>query len=156
MYVKITNGSVDTYPYSVGMLRRDNPTTSFPKKVSNEILAEFNVYPVVVADDPNYDQLTQKIEQADIPTLIDGVWIVTKSITQLSDKEAKEIYDEKASSIRFQRDSKLEESDWMVIKSAETGIALATEWATYRQALRDITTHLNFPNLKEADWPIAP
>jgi hypothetical protein len=44
----------------------------------------------------------------------------------------------------------------MVIKSAETGIALATEWATYRQALRDITTHANFPNLEEADWPVAP
>ena len=154
MYVKITNGSVDTYPYSVGKLRRDNPTTSFPKKVSNEVLAEFNVYPVVVADDPDCDSLTQKIQQADTPTLIDGVWTVTKSITQLSDEEAQDIYDEKASSIRLQRDSKLEESDWMVIKSAETGVGLETEWATYRQALRDITDQIGFPN--EINWPVEP
>ena len=61
-----------------------------------------------------------------------------------------------AASVRAARDAKLAESDWMVIKSAETGVALATEWATYRQALRDITTHANFPNLEEADWPVAP
>jgi peptide subunit release factor RF-3 len=56
-----------------------------------------------------------------------------------------------AESVRTQRDAKLAESDWMVIKSAETGVALATEWATYRQALRDITEQAGFPNTVE--WP---
>jgi len=27
---------------------------------------------------------------------------------------------------------------------------------TYRQALRDITDHSNWPNLQEADWPVKP
>jgi hypothetical protein len=61
-----------------------------------------------------------------------------------------------AASVRATRDAKLAETDWMVIKSSETGVALATEWATYRQALRDITTHSNFPNLTETDWPTKP
>ncbi len=26
----------------------------------------------------------------------------------------------------------------------------------YRQALRDITTHPNWPNLEESDWPVKP
>ena len=42
----------------------------------------------------------------------------------------------------------------MVIKSAETGVALATEWAIYRQALRDITEQDGFPN--EITWPTDP
>jgi len=29
-------------------------------------------------------------------------------------------------------------------------------WLTHRQALRDITTHEKWPNLEEADWPVAP
>jgi len=33
---------------------------------------------------------------------------------------------------------------------------LTTEMATYRQALRDITSHDNFPNLSDADWPTKP
>lgn len=26
----------------------------------------------------------------------------------------------------------------------------------YRQALRDITDHVNFPYLNDADWPVKP
>ena len=156
MYVKITNGSVDTYPYSVGKLRRDNPNTSFPKKVPDEVLSEFNTYPVVVADDPSYDPLTHKIEQADTPTLVDGVWTITKSIVALSNEEIQTETDAKADFVRIQRDKLLAESDWMVIRFAETGVALETEWTTYRQALRDITLHANFPNLQDADWPVKP
>ena len=29
------------------------------------------------------------------------------------------------------------------------------KWATYRQALRDLPTHTNWPDLKNEDWPIA-
>jgi hypothetical protein len=61
-----------------------------------------------------------------------------------------------ADGVRTQRDAKLKESDWMVIRSAETGVALDSNWATYRQALRDITDHENFPYLEESDWPVSP
>lgn len=30
------------------------------------------------------------------------------------------------------------------------------EQIAYRQALRDITTHPNWPNLEESDWPTKP
>ena len=30
------------------------------------------------------------------------------------------------------------------------------EWFTYRQALRDLPTHSNWPNLSDSDWPIKP
>lgn len=30
------------------------------------------------------------------------------------------------------------------------------EQIAYRQALRDITTHANWPNLEESDWPTHP
>ena len=40
---------------------------------------------------------------------------------------------------------------------------MSDEMKTYRQALRDITTHSNWPNLKmpgplggEDDWPVKP
>ena len=55
MYVKITNGSVDTYPYSVGKLRRDNSNTSFPKRIQDAVLAEWGVYPVTVDSPPSHD-----------------------------------------------------------------------------------------------------
>jgi hypothetical protein len=42
--------------------------------------------------------------------------------------------------IRLERDKRLAASDWVVTKALETGEAVPANWATYRQALRDITT----------------
>lgn len=61
---------------------------------------------------------------------------------------------EQAKSVRQSRDDKLKETDWMVIRSAETSVALAAEWATYRQALRDVTSQSGFP--WEVTWPTQP
>ena len=57
---------------------------------------------------------------------------------------------------RRMRDMKLAACDWVVTKALEAGEEVPADWATYRQALRDITTHANFPLLEEADWPVAP
>ena len=46
---------------------------------------------------------------------------------------------EQAKSVRASRDTKLAECDWRVIKAAETATTLDAAWATYRQALRDVT-----------------
>jgi len=61
--------------------------------------------------------------------------------------------DRAAAEIRKERDVKLTESDWTQVADAPVDKAA---WATYRQALRDIPTHANFPNLTETDWPTKP
>ena len=40
--------------------------------------------------------------------------------------------------LREERNLLLSETDWMVIKSQETGVAISDAWKTYRQALRDL------------------
>ena len=42
--------------------------------------------------------------------------------------------------LRSQRDALLVETDWIVIKSRESNTNVPTNWKTYRQALRDITS----------------
>ena len=153
MYIKLNNGIPENY--SIGELRRDNVNTSFPRHLTDEILAEYDVYAVTYAPMPDVTS-TQKLKQNESPSLVDGSWVIQWNVI---DKTAEEIAFDvslKASSVRDKRNDLLEKSDWIIIKSAETGIALATEWATYRQALRDITAHANFPNLEDADWPVAP
>jgi hypothetical protein len=61
---------------------------------------------------------------------------------------------EQAKSVRTTRDTKLAECDWRVIKAAETATTLDAAWATYRQALRDVTTQTGFP--WTITWPDAP
>jgi len=53
---------------------------------------------------------------------------------------------------RATRDAKLAETDFYAL----TDVTLTAEMTTYRQALRDITTHANWPNLSDDDWPAKP
>ena len=61
-------------------------------------------------------------------------------------------------SIRDSRDIKLTESDKIIAWSTETGNAVPTEWVTYRQDLRDITTTYGAPtgNTELVVWPTEP
>lgn len=154
MFVKTTNGTVDTYPYSVGKLRRENPNTSFPKHVPDEMLAEWNVHRVTKTDHPTVDHTKNVVEGT--PVLIDGTWTQVWETTDATAEEIAERTEQQANSVRSQRDNLLSQSDWRVIKAQETGTAMSAEWVAYRQALRDITDHANFPWLDDADWPVKP
>ena len=57
-----------------------------------------------------------------------------------------------AAGVRTTRNTKLAETDWMGMSD----VTMSTEMATYRQALRDITAHADFPNLSNDDWPVEP
>ena len=58
---------------------------------------------------------------------------------------------EQAKSVRDSRNTKLSECDWTQVADAPVD---KTVWATYRQALRDVTTQSGFP--WTIDWPVAP
>ena len=58
---------------------------------------------------------------------------------------------EQAKSVRASRDEKLKDCDWTQVADAPVDKAV---WATYRQALRDVTTQTGFPWTVE--WPTQP
>lgn len=154
MYVKATSGTVDQYPYTVGHLRRDNPNTSFPRQVPDEMLAEYGVYPVQRVPVPNHDARTQVVSQNAEPHLEQGQWFLGWSV---SDKTAEQIteYDDRASArVRERRNELLAACDWIVVYHTEKGTNIPFEWELYRQQLRDITTSDGFPH--SVSWPSPP
>lgn len=60
------------------------------------------------------------------------------------------------SSQRRRRNDLLGECDWVVLRKTERDIDIPSVWSTYRQALRDLPTHANWPELEDADWPTKP
>lgn len=61
---------------------------------------------------------------------------------------------EQAKSVREQRDQKLKNTDWRVIKALENNQAQDFDWAAYRQALRDVPSQEGFP--WQIQWPVEP
>jgi len=55
--------------------------------------------------------------------------------------------------VRLQRDEKLQQSDWTVIRAVDEGNPIPTDWQTYRQQLREIT---NQTDPFHIIWPVAP
>jgi len=135
-----------------GEFRSLHPNTSFPQVLTAEILNDAGADVVLEGAQPTPTRY--QIAFRDGVEQIDGQWFTKYSVAEMDDeaKAAKDV--EQAKSVRQQRDEKLKETDWMVIRAAETSVALAAEWATYRQALRDISAQAGFP--WEVTWPDAP
>ena len=62
--------------------------------------------------------------------------------------------------LREHRDNLLKETDWVVTKASETGVAETTAWKTYRQELRDLpssaTPEIDGMFIKNVTWPTKP
>jgi hypothetical protein len=65
-------------------------------------------------------------------------------------------YDNAIEEVNNKRNILLQETDWIVIRAVDTSTPMPVDWQVYRQALRDITAHTNYPFLQDEDWPIKP
>ena len=152
MYVKVANGAVEQFPYTLGNLRRDNPNTSFPKNPSDEMLADWGVYPINEVAAPTYDEKTQNIVRDEAPILNGSSWDYGWTVQAKTADEIQDYNDGTAAVNRKIRDNKLAETDFYALSD----VTMSAEMTTYRQALRDITAHANWPHLNDDDWPIKP
>jgi len=152
MYVKVTNGAVDQYPYTVGDLRRDNPNTSFPRQISSETLASYGLYAVTILDRPSYTERTQNLTQKTTPTLNGDNWELGWTVSDKTSDETQDYDDLVAQENRAARDNLISVTDFYALSD----VTMSAEMTTYRQALRDITSHANWPHLNDDDWPTKP
>jgi len=149
MYIKIKDGII-TYPYTIGELKSENPNVSFPQAITNEVLENFGVYPVESVEVT--DDYTKNIVEG-TPTLSGSVYVQTWNITDATEEEINIKIAEKWLEVRDMRDSLLSQSDWTQFQDSPISGSTLTEWQTYRQSLRDITSQSNPFDLV---WPSKP
>ena len=141
MYIKLTNGIPETQ--SIAQLRQNNPQVSFPSEVSNSVLAEYGMFPLTVLPRPEIDENTQFLKASEFYQ-VDDNWYQQYLPENLPETQA-------ADNIRSLRNQRLSKSDWTQVADAPVDKAA---WASYRQALRDVTTQTEFP--LNVSWPIKP
>lgn len=82
---------------------------------------------------------------------------------QVEKKMAEITADEPMRLLRFERDTLLKKTDWVVTRAMESGTSVPAKWKTYRQALRDLPAK-STPKLNEYEtldqssisWPTKP
>jgi len=146
--------------------RASFPNTSMPQQLSESLLNDLGAD--VVFEGPQatggtvyqYSQASG-VEQVNgkwytkyilgpvfIDQVVDGV-TTTAAEQETAYKASKDA--EQAKSVRASRDEKLKDCDWTQVADAPVDKAV---WATYRQALRDVTTQTGFP--WTTVWPTKP
>jgi hypothetical protein len=149
MHALIENGAVKQYPYGLGQLKAANPLTSFPEQANDEMLASYNVQRVFNATTPQLTN-TQVLEEG-TPVFADDRWNQVWVVRDMTAEEVASRNDAQAASVRAERNDKLSASDWTQVADAPVDKAA---WATYRQALRDVTSQAEFP--WSVQWPEMP
>jgi len=105
----------------------------------------------VVFEGPQAQPTRYQIAYRDGVQQMDGKWYTKYSVADM-DAEAIVAKDaEQAKAVRDTRNQKLKDSDWTQVADAPVDKAA---WATYRQALRDITSQAGFP--WDIQWPTQP
>ena len=129
-----TDGSsgILQWPYSELQLKIDHPNTSFPKKMSKEALAAWNVYPVTVNEPSAHDETTHISEVNASPELVEGSWVLNSTVREKTTEELEEWNDLAAVTRRSLRRSKLEDTDFYALSD----ITMSSEMAAYRHHFR--------------------
>jgi hypothetical protein len=148
MYLKATNGVVEKYPYSIGLLRKDNPRTSFPKNPTDAVLAGYGMYPVREAN-PTVGT-DQKLVKSWTPEFINGEWILNHQAVDMTAEEIAERDGVIAANVREDRDKRLADTDWRF----RSDMNPSQDWIDYCQALRDVPAQEGFPH--DVTWPDQP
>lgn len=142
---------------------------SMPKVWNNNVFDALNVDPVLRAPKPTegigayqtvrrngvtQDSLGNWVEAWEIADMFSDTTEDGVTTTKAEHEAAYQarLDSDAAERNRNERDRLIAETDWW----ASSDLTMTAEQTAYRQALRDITTHANWPHLSEDDWPTKP
>lgn len=147
-YRNRTTGSVKNQ----GEWRKHFSNYSLPRTWNKETLDFLDLDVIKTTPPPDYDKSTQVVFMSGYVQDEDDNWVEEWTVRDFTEEELQQIEDTLASQQRSGRNQLLAETDWWAVSDR----TMTAEETTYRQALRDITTHANWPNLAPEDWPTKP
>ena len=151
---------------SQGQLRKENPNMSMPKVWNTNVHDALNVDPVLRSPKPTEGiGQYQHVIRNGVVQDANSNWVQAWQIVDMFSDDAElgtkaeqeaayqtQLDTSAAERNRETRDRLIAETDWW----ASSDLTMTAEQTAYRQALRDITSHANWPHLEDADWPTKP
>lgn len=148
----INTQTLNVYKY-IHEIRQDFTNKSLPENLTNSVLEQLSILPIIRTEQPKTNPATQTVEELAPEQETSGRWVIKWKISELTQLERVAATAQQWTSIRTERNSKIAATDWTQVDDAPFTNVEKAAWATYRQALRDITTQAD-PFAIE--WPQAP
>ena len=154
--------------HNQGQIRRDNPNVSLPRVWNANVCNVLGIDPVLAAPKPDTTGDYKVVVRNGVTQDANNNWVyawverdmfadTTEDGVTTTKAEHESAYQanldaEAAKNVRSKRDTLLAETDWTGLSD----VTMSAAMTTYRQALRDITAHADFPYLVDSDWPVKP
>lgn len=141
LVAKIQNGIVITVADCRELCEWYPPTD---EQLNDRGLVRVNVF-------RQHDSLVEKLVPC--TPVIEGDWVYTVEVQQMTSEEIQAAKDSAMAQLRANRNNLLAQCDWTQI--SDCTLTNKTEWATYRQALRDFPATVSDARLP-VEWPHNP
>jgi hypothetical protein len=139
-YLRIKNGTPEKY--SLKQLMSDNPNISFPKDPSNQLLADWNVYPYTQPERPEYNRITQDCVEGNFVE-VDGAWILPWSIVDLSPEQIEKNKAEEQEKIDLLKFDNYQNIADPLFFKWQAGEATKEEWLAARDLVKGLYPDVN-------------
>jgi hypothetical protein len=148
--------TIEPFTYPVSRLKADaklfkehgRTKTNGPLSAGDMALVSLSLTKETTRPDITSDRVATRDES---PTIVDGASVFGWTVRDKTAAELTSVNENAAAAVRSKRTRLLENTDWTQLADSPED---AATWATYRQALRDITKHPSFPHLSDNDWPV--
>lgn len=151
-YVQTYGDTFIRHIHDVEPTRWDEDNFCRVEKLTPEQIEQFGIHQLKLVAPPYYDQATQTREHGPA-LLVDGVWTQNYIVLELDPEMAAAKAEAQWTVVRAQRNQLIAKTDWTQLPDAALTNTQTAEWASYRQALRDITTQSDPFNI---EWPVQP
>jgi len=148
-YVQAQGDTFIRHIFDVEPTQWDADNYCYARRLTEEQVVHFGVHKKQIVTPPYHEPATQSLDEGPA-LLINGVWTQNYIVTDLSADASAAKVGAQWPIIRAERNRLLVASDWTQLPDAPVD---AAAWATYRQALRDITTQANPFTIV---WPQGP
>jgi len=151
-YVQTYGDTFIRHIHDVEPTRWDEDNFCRVAKLTPEQIERFGVHQLKLVTPPYYDPAMQTREHGPA-LLIDGVWTQNYIVSELDPEVAAAKAEAQWAVVRAQRNQLIANTDWTQLPDAALTNIETANWASYRQALRDITTQSDPFNI---EWPVSP
>lgn len=152
-FIKLENGQPVSNAIAEENLKQVLTEVSFPTVVTPAFIEPLGYGIYDFSNKPERGRYQKVVEVAPVRNEF-GVWRQAWQLVDMNDEEKAAEDASAASQARARRNFMLSQSDWTRLDDTPLTDEQKAAWATYRQALRDITTQTGFP--WEVTWPTQP
>lgn len=153
LFIQIESGKPVGHPITEENFCQIFPNVSLPFPVRSEHLEPFGYAVYDFSPLPSHGTF-EIAEEGEPIQHDDGVWRQTYNVRPMTDIEIDDRNELQWQSVRYDRNYRLNQSDWTQGNDSPLSTVSKAEWAEYRQALRDITLSQTDPF--NITWPEPP